>query len=146
MLTIGQMARIFNITPKTLRHYDFIGLFSPSHVNEDNQYRYYTSDQVNQLRRILFFRSIGLGPEVIRELVQSGTVDDTEKVKCILLEHSESIHREMTRQQDLLNAVEEMISNMDYTRGMHMKPKITTRDGFNVIGMEFNSGAGVGSI
>jgi DNA-binding transcriptional MerR regulator len=46
MLTVGQMARIFQITPKTLRHYDAIGLFSPIRIGEDNLYRYYASVQV----------------------------------------------------------------------------------------------------
>ncbi|MDU3294132.1 MAG: MerR family DNA-binding transcriptional regulator, partial [Pseudomonas aeruginosa] len=35
MLTIGQLARIFEISTKTLRHYDAIGLFVPARTDEE---------------------------------------------------------------------------------------------------------------
>ncbi len=50
MLTIGQLSHMFNISPKTLRHYDAIDLFNPSKIGEKNQYRYYTPDQFTDLR------------------------------------------------------------------------------------------------
>ncbi|WP_067929193.1 MerR family transcriptional regulator [Alicyclobacillus shizuokensis] len=146
MLTIGQMARILNVTPKTLRHYDSIGLFSPCHIGADNQYRYYTSEQVNQLRRILFLRSMGMGLEVIRGLIQSGAIDDPERLKAILQEHADTIRAEISKQQELLHSVEEMIENIDHTRGMHMKAKIVTRNEFTVVGMEHKSDSGTGNI
>ncbi|WP_127484113.1 MerR family transcriptional regulator [Paenibacillus ehimensis] len=70
MLTVGQLARIFNVSAKTLRHYDAVGLFTPVKVGEENQYRFYSPEQLHELRRILFLRSMGLGIEIIRELKQ----------------------------------------------------------------------------
>jgi hypothetical protein len=67
LLTVGQLARIFNVSAKTIRHYDAVGLFTPLKVGEDNQYRFYLPEQLPELRRILFFRSMGLGIEVIRD-------------------------------------------------------------------------------
>lgn len=49
MLTIGQLARIFEISTKTLRHYDAIGLFVPARTGSDNGYRYYQPEQIEQL-------------------------------------------------------------------------------------------------
>ncbi|WP_134547189.1 MerR family DNA-binding transcriptional regulator, partial [Pseudomonas aeruginosa] len=46
MLTIGQLARIFEISTKTLRHYDAIGLFVPARTGSDNGYRYYQPEQI----------------------------------------------------------------------------------------------------
>lgn len=37
MLTIGQMARSQGVSTKTLRHYDSIGLFSPTLNGQDMQ-------------------------------------------------------------------------------------------------------------
>ena len=50
MLTIGQLARIFEISTKTLRHYDAIGLFVPARTGSDNGYRYYQPEQIEQPR------------------------------------------------------------------------------------------------
>ncbi|WDH52431.1 MerR family DNA-binding transcriptional regulator [Pseudomonas chlororaphis] len=49
MLTIGQMARCHGLTTKTLRHYDSIGLFTPSLTRQDNGYRYYKPEQMVEL-------------------------------------------------------------------------------------------------
>lgn len=50
---IGELARIFNISADTLRHYDRIGLFQPD-PNEKNKYRYYSIGKFFLLSRILF--------------------------------------------------------------------------------------------
>lgn len=46
MYTVGQFSRIVRVAAKTLRWYDEVGLFKPASVGADNQYRYYTADQV----------------------------------------------------------------------------------------------------
>ena len=40
-LTIGQMAKLNNISTQALRYYDQIGLLKPRFYDEDNKYRYY---------------------------------------------------------------------------------------------------------
>ena len=49
MYTVGQFARICNVSTKTLRHYDEIGLFGPAMVGPDNQYRYYSRGAATRL-------------------------------------------------------------------------------------------------
>lgn len=55
MLPIGEFSKLCNITTKTLRYYDEIGLLKPSIVNEHNGYRYY---EVKQLKTILFISKL----------------------------------------------------------------------------------------
>ncbi len=68
MLTIGQLARIFEISTKTLRHYDAIGLFVPARTGSDNGYRYYQPEQIEQLSRILALRRLDVPLEAIDRL------------------------------------------------------------------------------
>lgn len=112
MYTVGQFARICNVSAKTLRHYDEIGLFSPAMVGPDNQYRYYSREQIPQMRRILFFRDLGLGLEVIRELVRSGAVADLNRVEVILKERAEDVRREIALQHQLLSRIENAVAAM----------------------------------
>lgn len=55
MLPIGEFSKICNVTTKTLRYYDEIGLLKPAIVNEHNGYRYY---DVAQLKTILFINKL----------------------------------------------------------------------------------------
>ncbi len=59
MYRIGQFSKINKVTAKTLRYYDEVGLLQPAFVDEKNGYRYYTSDQLPVLHRIIALRQIG---------------------------------------------------------------------------------------
>ena len=48
-LTIGEFSRFCQVTVKTLRHYDKLGLLVPSEVDEWTHYRYYDVSQMQQL-------------------------------------------------------------------------------------------------
>jgi len=58
-------SKISKTTIKTLRHYDEVGLLAPAHVDEENGYRYYTTDQLFKLHEIIGLRQIGFSiPEI----------------------------------------------------------------------------------
>src|SRR5262252_3231629 len=45
MYGIGLVARLAQVSVRTLRHYDDVGLLKPSHVDPITGYRHYTPDQ-----------------------------------------------------------------------------------------------------
>lgn len=55
MLSIGTFSKMSNVTTKTLRYYDEIGLLKPSTINSENGYRYY---DVKQLKTILLINKL----------------------------------------------------------------------------------------
>ncbi len=68
-LTIGELARRAGVTTKTVRHYEEIGLLVPA-GRGDNQYRYYTAAQLNQLRFIRRAQRLGLTLAEIGQLME----------------------------------------------------------------------------
>lgn len=137
MLTIGQIARIFEISTKTLRHYDAIGLFSPALIGEENQYRYYDPCQIAVLRNILMLRQLGLGLEVISGLVKSNAFHDPSLMTRILQEHADRIRMEIEQKQELLFAVEKMTTQMEKWGTMMLEPKIIHLPEKTIVGMEY---------
>jgi len=67
--SIQDVARLAGTTSRTLRHYDRIGLLTPSRVGH-NGYRYYDGAALLQLQRILLLRELGLGLPAIAELLE----------------------------------------------------------------------------
>ena len=65
MFRIGHFSRIAQVSIKTLRHYDEIGLLKPNHVDSETGYRLYAADQLARLHRILAMREMGLSLEQI---------------------------------------------------------------------------------
>ncbi|MET3290354.1 UNVERIFIED_CONTAM: putative transcriptional regulator YdeE/DNA-binding transcriptional MerR regulator [Brevibacillus sp. OAP136] len=139
MLTIGQIARIFGISTKTLRHYDAIGLYSPTHIGSENQYRYYAPEQLAILRNILMLRQLGLGLEVINGLVQSNAFDDPALISRILQEHAERIRMEIEQKQNILRAVEMMNNQIEKWGTMMLEPKVVDLPEMTIVGMEYRS-------
>ncbi|MER5182030.1 MerR family transcriptional regulator [Streptomyces sp. NPDC002896] len=63
---IGELARETGLTVRTLRHYDQLGLLSPS-ARTSGGHRCYTGGDVRRLHRILSLRSFGFSLGQIRE-------------------------------------------------------------------------------
>ncbi len=60
LFTVGEMAKLSNISKQTLIFYDRKGVFSPNYVDPDNGYRYYSADQLELLDNILILKEMGL--------------------------------------------------------------------------------------
>ena len=69
-----EFAELFSISKHTLFYYDKIGLFSPA-GRDSNGYRYYTSDQINDLDTILTLRNVGLPIESIMAYIKAENPD-----------------------------------------------------------------------
>jgi DNA-binding transcriptional MerR regulator len=63
---ISEFSRLSQVSMKTLRYYDQLGLLKPATTDPLNGYRYYTTEQLFQLNRILAFKDLGLTLEQIR--------------------------------------------------------------------------------
>jgi len=72
-MTIGEFSRLTQVTIKTLRHYDKIGLLVPNEVDQWSRYRYYDVSQMQQLIAILRLKDLGFSLEEISNLLDEGT-------------------------------------------------------------------------
>lgn len=139
MFTVGQMARICSVSPKTLRHYEAIGLFHPASVDGETQYRYYSADQILPLRRIVGLRDLGLGLEMIRVLIQSGAIEDPERLTRILTERAEGLRREIAEREATLHRIANLVDELADGSGpipLTSQP-VTVKDleGMQVVGL-----------
>ena len=65
MYRIGMFSKLGLVTIKTLRHHDEVGLLAPAYVDDENGYRYYTTDQLLRLNEIVALRQMGFSiPEI----------------------------------------------------------------------------------
>ena len=69
MLNIGEFARLGQVSPRMLRHYDEIGLLRPEQVDAASGYRFYSARQLARLHRLLALRDLGFTLEQVRPLL-----------------------------------------------------------------------------
>lgn len=70
LYTIGKVAKMCNVSVKTLHYYDEINLLKPAKVSEENQYRYYTFLEIQKIPLIKYFKEIGFKLEDINKLLK----------------------------------------------------------------------------
>lgn len=66
--TIKKLAELAQISTRTLRYYDNIGLLKPNEINKSN-YRIYDEKNVNQLQQIMFYRSMDFPLQKIKQIM-----------------------------------------------------------------------------
>ena len=107
MFTVKQLAKLAGITPRTLHHYDEIGLLKPSRVG-DNGYRYYGEESVLQLQQILFYRELGIPLEDIKKIMGRRDFD----VLGALRSHKDALKKQVTRLNRLIETVDNTINHL----------------------------------
>ena len=70
MYRIGMFSKINKVTVKTLRYYDEVGLLIPAYVDEENGYRYYTSEQLPIIHKIKALRQMGFTIDEITLIIK----------------------------------------------------------------------------
>jgi len=116
MLTVKQLASAAGVTPRTLHHYDEIGLLKPSRVSA-NGYRYYGEEALLRLQQILFYRELDLPLEQIRRIMGRRDYD----ILMALEGHKESLARQVRRLNKLLITVDNTINHLKGKKIMNEK-------------------------
>lgn len=65
--TIGEVAKLSNLSVQTLRYYDQIDLFKPAYIDTLTNYRYYQDNQIFYLDIIKSLKYIGIALEDIKK-------------------------------------------------------------------------------
>jgi DNA-binding transcriptional MerR regulator len=74
-MTIGEFARVSQLSVRTLRRYHDAGLLEPARVDPHSGYRYYGTDQVGTAQVVRRFRELGMPVAEIAELVATTDAD-----------------------------------------------------------------------
>jgi DNA-binding transcriptional MerR regulator len=109
MFTVKQLSKLAGVTPRTLHHYDEIGLLKPSRVG-DNGYRYYAEESLLRLQQILFYRELDIPLDDIKKIMGRRDFD----IVGALHSHKEALQKQVTRLNRLIATVDHTI---DYLKG-----------------------------
>ncbi len=68
LMRIGELARLADVNPKTVRYYESVGLLPPP-KRAPNQYRLYDESDLNRLVFVRTAQRLGLGLNDVREIL-----------------------------------------------------------------------------
>lgn len=108
---VGEMAKLHNVSAQTLRYYDKIGLFTPEHIDKENNYRYYDINQFPILDCILFLKKLGIPLDEIKEYFHERDID---KMMSILKQQESMLKEEIEILSNHLNSIKSKIETLKY--------------------------------
>lgn len=101
-MKIGEASRLSGCHIQTIRHYERVGILSPT-ARSESGYRCYTDHHIQQLRFILHARELGFSLDDIRELLSLKEQSDLscEAVDSITEKHLHGIHNRIRHLESL---------------------------------------------
>lgn len=74
-MSIGKVAKLKNVSIKSLRYYDQIGILKPAFINTETNYRYYTEEQLYLLDAITVCIKLGIPLKDLNNYVENDSIN-----------------------------------------------------------------------
>lgn len=124
MFTVGEFARLAQVSKRLLRYYDEIGLFVPRHIDQSTGYRYYSAEQMLDLNRVLALKDLGLSLEQIQRVIHNNV--STEEIQGMLLLKKAEIEQQLQSELKRIRNIEarlQAIRNAEAQRTLNVVVK-----------------------
>ena len=109
-LRIGEVAGLVGVTPKTVRHYEKIGLLKEAERSESG-YRLYSAKDLLRLQRIKRLRALGLSLRQVGSVLGGGGHEVS--LRDVLKALRSEVDSEIERLRDRRGRLDEMLSGED---------------------------------
>ncbi len=110
MLKIGEFSRIAQVSVKTLRHYDEMGLIKPAHIDRYTGYRYYNLNQLDHLNRILALKDLDFSLDQIKALLNTDL--RSASLEIILQNKAADLRQRVCDDQSRLKRIENKLDQL----------------------------------
>lgn len=130
-MSIGKISKLKNVSIKSLRYYDQIGILKPAFVNTETNYRYYTKDQLYLLDAITVCVKLGIPLKDLNKYVENDSIN----LQKLLYDGKILAEQKILEIHNCLGTLQETLQNMGSSvTGMAKIPKsksgILLPDGF----------------
>ncbi len=113
MFKIGEFSRLSRVSVRMLRHYDQLGLLTPSQTDPFTGYRYYSAEQLPRLNRIIALRDLGFSLEQIAGMLEDDLTTD-QLLGMLKLKRAE-VEAQMKLEEQRLARLEVRIRQMSHS-------------------------------
>lgn len=123
-LSIGELAKIFDMDVQLLRHYDAKGLLVPQVRNSENSRRFYHFDQVYPLATIRYLRRLGYPLARIRDFLHNNALRDNLEM---LSEQAEKLRRQCDELNATIQIIQQKVEFIDREQSSSQRGKFSVR-------------------
>ncbi|MBI5564158.1 MAG: MerR family transcriptional regulator [Chloroflexi bacterium] len=111
MFKIGDFSQLGQVSIRTLRLYDELGLLRPAQIDKFTGYRFYALEQLPRLNRILALKDLGLSLEQIGDLLKRDL--PAEQLRGMLMLKQAEINTQMQEMQAQMRRVAARLNQIE---------------------------------
>lgn len=109
LFQIGDVAKLFNISVGSLRHYEKAGLVKPEYIDPHTGYRYYSTRQFECLNTIRYLRVLGMSLPQISSFLENRNLD---KIQEMLYQQKEAVIRKQAELKNIEKKIENRLAQL----------------------------------
>lgn len=141
-LSIGDFAKLRNVSPKSLRYYERIGVLTPAYIDEQTGYRYYALEQLVEMDMILMCLELNIP---LRDAEKYRKPDQKLNIRRLLEDGQQKAAQKLSHLCNTMQQMEEALRRIEenecyqerhgvYQR--HLRPRFILRESFTPSGGE----------
>ena len=111
LYSIGEVAKIKDITIKALRYYHDMGIIIPAYIDKETGYRYYAAEQFIHIDIVKGCRGLGTSIDEIKQVFKN---ENTEELMDLLKKKKSEAEETIKKMEKIIQDVNEL-SNIVYT-------------------------------
>jgi predicted transcriptional regulator YdeE len=122
VIKIGEFSKIAQVSIKTLRYYDRVGLLKPAHIDRYNGYRYYKLEQLVRLNHILALKDLDFSLDQILALVEIDL--SGEMLENMLRKKAHELHARLHEEQARLLRLQNHLRTIQEPDPLNLPPVV----------------------
>jgi DNA-binding transcriptional MerR regulator len=111
MFRIGDFSQLGQVSVRTLRLYDEMGLLKPAQVDDFTDYRYYSLEQLPHLNRIVALKDLGFSLKEVAEFVEENV--SLEDLRKMLGRKQDEVTQKLYEEQTRLHRLEARLKQIE---------------------------------
>ncbi|MDR0907782.1 MAG: MerR family transcriptional regulator [Rikenellaceae bacterium] len=120
---IGEFSKLCQVTVKTLRHYESVGLLSPAEIDEWTGYRYYEVSQLRRMSNIMYLKRLGFSLDEIADILEGSLeVPTVDAIRAKIAQAGEEVQRLQWRSAELAKLEEKLLKRENIMEKVFEKP------------------------
>lgn len=128
LFSIGNVAKMFNLSVGSLRHYENLGILQPEYIDEKTGYRYYSTNQFECLNTIRYLRMLDMPLEQIGDFLNNRDIPKMQEMlrqqKKYVVEKQKELKNIEKKIDNRLNQIEDALSSqLDIVKIEKTSPK-----------------------
>lgn len=120
-LKIGEFSKLSQVTVKTLRYYEEIGLLIPSEIDDWSGYRYYDLTQLQRMNQIIHLKSLGFSLEEIKTMFDDHCYIPTADMIAEKLNDCRSEIKTLKKRESELKNLKKYLKNKEVMENYQIK-------------------------